>query len=153
MADFNFAITIVIRNEGGYVNNPADPGGETKYGISKRSYPSVDIKNLTVDQAEDIYRRDFWIFGGIVEQSIANKLFDMYVNEKHSAIHVLQSVLGIAADGVYGKMTEAAVNAVKDVTNFLSNYRAALAQHYRDIVQAKPSDAVFLNGWLRRAGQ
>lgn len=153
MADFNFAITIVIRNEGGYVNNPADPGGETKYGISKRSYPSVDIKNLTVDQAEDIYRRDFWIFGGIVEQSIANKLFDMYVNEKHSAIHVLQSVLGIAADGVYGKMTEAAVNAVKDVTNFLSNYRAALAQHYRDIVQAKPSYAVFLNGWLRRAGQ
>jgi len=50
----------ILRHEGGYVNNPNDPGGETKYGISKRSYPNVDIKNLTPEQALEIYHRDFW---------------------------------------------------------------------------------------------
>ena len=44
----------------GYVNDPKDPGGETNYGISKRAYPDVDIKNLTEDGAKDIYKRDYW---------------------------------------------------------------------------------------------
>ena len=55
MAEFKLAIPRVITNEGGYVNDPDDPGGETKYGISKRSYPALDIKNLTVEQATAIY--------------------------------------------------------------------------------------------------
>ena len=65
-SSFDLAIPIVLENEGGYVNDPADPGGETKYGISKRSYPALDIKNLTVEQATAIYLRDFWQFGGII---------------------------------------------------------------------------------------
>lgn len=54
------AITFTLGKEGGYSFNPADPGGETKYGISKRSYPRLDIKNLTVQQAKLIYYKDYW---------------------------------------------------------------------------------------------
>jgi lysozyme family protein len=57
---FDDAFALVIGVEGGYVNNPEDPGGETKFGISKRRYPTIDIKNLTIDQAKVIYRRDYW---------------------------------------------------------------------------------------------
>ncbi len=57
---FNKAVRIILAHEGGYVNHPADPGGETNMGISKRSYPDLDIKNLTVAMAKEIYFRDFW---------------------------------------------------------------------------------------------
>lgn len=59
--NFDTAVAILIDEEGGYVNNPADPGKETKYGISKRSYPNEDIPNLTVDRAKTIYFKDYWL--------------------------------------------------------------------------------------------
>lgn len=151
MADFNLAIPVILENEGGYVNDPNDPGGETKYGISKRSYPNVDITNLTVAEASAIYLRDFWLFGGITDQSVATKLFDAYVNMKHTAIRIMQSLLQVTPDGSYGKQTEAAINTQPD--ELLERYRAALAQHYRNLVDKNPADAEFLKGWLRRAEQ
>lgn len=60
MSNFDEAFALVIGVEGGYTNNPADPGGETKFGISKRRYPDLDIKNLTIDQAKVLYKRDYW---------------------------------------------------------------------------------------------
>ena len=56
------SIMFVLQWEGGYVNDESDPGGETKYGISKRSYPSLDIGSLTAEQATDIYKKDYWNF-------------------------------------------------------------------------------------------
>lgn len=151
MADFNLAIPTVLENEGGYVNDPNDPGGETKYGISKRRYPNEDIKNLTVERATELYLRDFWIFGGIEDQTIATKIFDAYVNMEHTAIRIMQSLLQVVPDGLYGKQTEAAINGQPD--ELLDRYRAALAQHYRDLVDKNPRLYVFLRGWLRRAEQ
>ena len=152
MADFNLAIPIVLKNEGGYVNNSADSGGETKYGISKASYPSVDIANLTVEEATAIYLRDFWIFGGIITQAVANKLFDAYVNERHAAIRIAQQIAGVDVDGAYGPHTEAAINKM-DPYFFLDKFRAALVAHYQAIVASHPNESVFLLGWLRRAQQ
>ena len=57
---FDKVFAFVVGEEGGYVNNPADPGGETKYGISKRSYPDVDIAALTLESAKGIYLKDYW---------------------------------------------------------------------------------------------
>lgn len=54
------SVKFVLDIEGGYVNDEKDPGGETKYGISKRAYPEVDIKSLTEEEAKAIYRRDYW---------------------------------------------------------------------------------------------
>lgn len=61
----------VLKLEGGYVNNPKDKGGETKFGISKKSYPNLDIKNLTEEQAREIYYRNYWL------ASKANKIADL----------------------------------------------------------------------------
>jgi len=153
MADFYLAIPNTLRNEGGYVNDSDDPGGETNFGICKRDYPEVDIKNLTEAQAEAIYLRDFWKFDGIVNQMLANKVFDMYVNIKHSAIRILQRLLsGLAIDGEYGPDTEEEVNAAKSFP-LLVRYQEALEQHYRDIVAKNPKDAKFLDGWIARARQ
>lgn len=58
---FYSAVSFTLKWEGGYSNNPADPGGETNFGISKRSYPMLDIKNLTIEQAKAIYYLDYWL--------------------------------------------------------------------------------------------
>jgi hypothetical protein len=60
MSYFDAAFSIVVGIEGGYVCDPKDPGGETKYGISKRRYPNEDVANLTLDRAKTLYRRDYW---------------------------------------------------------------------------------------------
>lgn len=60
MSFFDAAFQVVVGIEGGYVNDPLDPGGETKYGISKRAYPNLNIANLTLEDAKAIYRRDYW---------------------------------------------------------------------------------------------
>lgn len=64
MSDFERAVAFVLAHEGGYVNNPQDPGGETNWGISKRSYPDLDIRNLTRARAVEVYRRDYWEASG-----------------------------------------------------------------------------------------
>lgn len=152
MAKFEYAIDHLLLLEGGYVNNISDPGGETNFGISKRSYPSVDIKSLTKEQAAEIYRRDFWLFDGITYQAVANKIFESYVNMKHSAIKLAQAIVGATQDGFYGANTEAKINAM-DPVKFLSYYRVWLVNHYHDLVQADPNKSVFLTGWINRANR
>jgi lysozyme family protein len=153
MAEFELAITATLKNEGGYVDNPSDPGGETNFGISKRSYPDVDIKNLTEEEASAIYLRDFWKFDGIDNQMLANKVFDMSVNMGHYAIRILQRLLsGLAVDGEYGADTEKEINAANGFL-LLIRYQKALEQHYRDIATKDPAEEKFLADWLRRAAQ
>ena len=152
MADFELAIPVVLRNEGGYVDDPNDAGGETNFGISKRSYPNVDIKNLTVEEASAIYKRDFWKFDGINDQTVATKLFYSYVNNGRTAIRIAQEIVVAPEDGEYGPHTEALINNVSP-TVFLMQFRSSLAQHYQNIVNANPQDMKFLKGWLRRAAQ
>jgi len=64
MNDFKEALNFVLKWEGGYSNDPNDPGGETKFGISKRSYPELDISKLTLEQAKEIYYQNYWLKAG-----------------------------------------------------------------------------------------
>ena len=79
---FDKIIEFTLKYEGGYVNDPDDPGGETRFGISKRSYPNVDIKNLTIEEAKKIYKRDYYdaVDFGIMDEKTKNALFDTAVN-------------------------------------------------------------------------
>lgn len=80
--NFNKAIEFVLKWEGGYSNNPADPGGETKFGISKRAYPNLNIASLTKEQAVAIYRKDYWEKCGCdrLEYPLDVIVFDTAVN-------------------------------------------------------------------------
>jgi len=152
MANFDQAIPQVLANEGGYVNDPKDPGGETNFGISKRTYPNVDIKNLTKEQAEAIYRRDFWLFDGLTSQLVANKLFDAYVNERHNAIRWAQEIVGTEVDGIYGGDTEHHINLM-DEMKFISCFRQWWINHILKEAETSPVVQEDLKGLLRRARQ
>lgn len=111
--DFDTAATRLLGHEGRYVNNPRDPGGETNWGISKRSYPNLDIRNLTREQALAIYRRDFWdrVNGDKLHDGVAYQLFDFAVNSGiETAIRYLQRALGVADDGHWGPLSQAAAD-------------------------------------------
>ena len=110
--NFDTAFDRLIGHEGDYVNNPDDPGGETKWGISKRSYPHLDIKSLTRDQAKEIYRQDFWDkIGDSAHSAVKFQLFDFAVNSGiKRAIKELQRAVKVVDDGDWGpKSQDAAV--------------------------------------------
>lgn len=157
---FESIIAQTLAHEGGYSNNPSDAGGETKYGISKRSYPNVDIKNLTLEQAKAIYKKDFWDNQGysqIEDIALASKVFDLGVNMgTKNAVILLQRALkangfkAIEDDGIYGSATlEALKNS--DAKKVLIALRSESAGYYRRLVTANQSQKVFLKGWLNRA--
>jgi lysozyme family protein len=105
------AFEVVIGHEGDYVNHPRDPGGETKFGISKRAYPSLDIRGLTLDDARGIYHRDYWrvVRGDDLPPDLALLMFDAAVNNGPvQAVLWLQRAAGVRADGQFGPITLAA---------------------------------------------
>lgn len=145
---FDDAIEIILKFEGGYVNDPQDPGGETKYGISKRAYPNLDIKNLTMDEAKDVYFVNYWkkMHCDKLSDGINLAVFDCSVNQGTSrATLFLQKLAGTKQDGIIGPKTLAAVNK-KDQKHFLVNYLTERQLHY---VSLSKFDR-FGRGWTRR---
>jgi lysozyme family protein len=179
MASFENAIGVVLAHEGGYVNNPADPGGATNYGVSLRylvscgglkAHPSIDlnhdgridyldIKAMSRDDAIAIYKKDWWDvdhYGDIVNDTCATKVFDLSVNMGHVRAHKLAQMACLACgktispDGVLGPASIAAINSC-DSGCFLFHIRDQAAQFYRTLASHNPAQQIFLTGWLRRA--
>jgi lysozyme family protein len=106
--DFQEALEFVLSREGHYSNDPDDPGGETKFGISKKQYPNLQIADLTRDQAAEIYRRDYWDACRCDElpRWIRLSVFDCAVNQGvGTAGKILQALVGAAQDGRIGPRT------------------------------------------------
>ncbi|NBW08736.1 MAG: hypothetical protein EBR82_12005 [Caulobacteraceae bacterium] len=146
--DFDAAFVKLIGNEGGYVNNPADPGGETKYGISKRAYPAEDIKNLTLDRAKQIYLRDYWGAAGCdaVPDCIKFDLFDMAVNSGvKQAIKTLQKAVFADEDGILGKNTLMALNG-SSADKLTARFNGARLEFMTNLTNWNS----FSKGWARR---
>lgn len=113
---FDLAFERTMGHEGGYINDPRDPGGETNWGISKRAYPDVNIKALTRDEAKAIYRRDFWdrLGASRLPNGVAYQLFDFAVNSGvETAVRYLQRAVGVADDGHWGPASQAAADAMR----------------------------------------
>lgn len=125
MLDFDTAFERVLGSEGGYVNDPKDPGGETNWGISKRSYPGEDIKNLSQARAKEIYLRDFWMpLGAAAHPAVKFQAFDFAVNSGIStALRKLQLAVGVADDGHWGPVSAAAL-ASRDLNDTLMRFAA-----------------------------
>lgn len=154
MAKFENVIDKVLVNEGGYVNDPKDRGGETKFGISKRAYPNVDIKNLTIDEAKAIYKKDYWdkIKGDeIKDELVAYEIFDTAVNMGvRTSSKLVQMVVGSHPDGIIGPKTLEKINNM-DVELLVSKFRLSKIARYVYLVKKRPANRKFLLGWINRA--
>jgi len=142
------AIDRVLGHEGGYVNNSKDPGGETNWGISRRSYPEVSIKTLTRNQAIAIYHRDFWNKAHCesLSDGAGYQLLDSAVNSGISqSIRFMQRALGVADDGIWGPVTQAASEKMSE-SDFILRF---LAERLDFMTRLKAWDT-FGRGWARR---
>lgn len=111
---FDLAFDRLLGAEGGYSNDPKDPGGETNWGISKRSYPKVNIKKLTREGAKAIYKRDFW---DKLPAVVRFHVFDFAVNSGvETAIRYLQRAVGVADDGNWGPISQKAAAGLSEST-------------------------------------
>ena len=129
--DFDAAFDILVGHEGGYVDHPDDPGGETKFGVSKRSYPELSIAALTLEDAKTIYREDYWdrVRADKLPPELRFPLFDAAVNAGVAqSIKWLQRAVGVRDDGVIGPITMVAVKSTtphRNSANFLGQRRIA----------------------------
>lgn len=145
--NFDEAFTRLLGNEGRYSCNLSDPGGETNFGISKRSYPDVDIKSLTVDGAKAIYLRDFWNPIGDADPAIKFQVFDFAVNSGiQTAIRKLQAAIRVADDGHWGPIS-AAVLAAMDKNDVLMRFIGQRLRFWASL----STWLTFGRGWAIRA--
>lgn len=157
--NFDQTFDRLVSNEGGYSNNPADPGGETNWGITwtvlreaigAGIVPSgTTIKNLTRNQAKDIYRWRFWGQGKMdsFDGAISFQTFDAAVNHGiETAIRLLQRAAGVADDGNIGPITVAAIKS-KSVTDMLMLFIAYRIRYWTKL----STWLTFGKGWANRA--
>lgn len=150
----------VIGHEGGYTDDPNDRGnwtsgkvgeGElkgTKFGISAMSYPNLDIKNLTIDEAQIIYFNDFWVKNGIdqLPKAMQYQMFDASINHGfRNATKMLQRAVDVADDGIIGKNTIKAVGQY-DQLNLVLLFNNERLKFYTDI----RTWSQYGKGWARR---
>lgn len=157
MANYNDAIVKTLAKEGGskFTDVPEDKGGATKYGISQAAYPNVDIRNLTEQQARDIYKRDYWdrVRGDdITSQLIAENVFDTAVNMGvRTTSRLVQKMLEIdPADGIIGSASLGVINQQNE-KEFLVHFTLVKIGYYASICNKNREQSKFLLGWVNRA--
>lgn len=146
--NFDQAFERLLGHEGGLVNDPRDPGGQTKYGISKRSYPGENIADMTLERAKAIYLRDYWGPAGCdcVPDAVKFDLFDMAVNSGvTTAIRTLQRAVGTADDGKLGPITLQAISSTPG-PRFIARFNG----HRLAFMSSLSTWPSFGRGWANR---
>lgn len=140
----------ILALEGGskITNDPSDSGGQTKYGISKKAFPMINVINLTEQQAIDIYKKNFYnicMIDSINNELLALHVFDFAVNSGIGrSVKTLQKIVGSVQDGMIGAKTLSMVNS----GNFTDDFIQARLNFYKSIGVGK--NTKFLKGWLNR---
>lgn len=152
--NFNKIINTIIKNEGGFINDKDDSGGKTKYGISQKAFPDVDIENLDLEDAIHIYKKEYWDKYKIelIPKHLQRTYFDMVVNHGYTrATKILQEAHNshssnkLDIDGVCGRLTRKAVCTLRKER--LQAYRVFF---YVELVLSKPKLEKFYYGWFKR---
>lgn len=151
---FDDLVKVVLKNEGGYVNDPRDPGGETNMGISKRSFPNEDIENMTVPRATSIYKNEFWNklgIGGINDDSLKLQILDHSVNRGVNtpapAVKLLQTLVKAPITGKIDTNTITRTNAYLKVGTDLTKYYKELRKNDYKGLSNYPT---YGKAWLNR---
>lgn len=158
--DFQNAVALVLDHEGGYVDDSLDPGGKTKYGISSRSYPQINIATLTLTQAEEIYHKDFWLPSKAYKlnsQLLQQLVFDFAVNSGvQRSVKTLQNASNgvssgkeLRVDGDLGPITARKLN--RFIKTHTDSALAFAFTTYRSYFYLSLGNKRFVKGWLNRA--
>ena len=173
MADFNKAFLLILTNEGGYVNDPDDPGGETYKGIARKKQPdwvgwfiidgmkkqlnfpaSLDSNQNLQAEIHRFYKAIFWDkVGGdnINDQDVANSIFDFAINSGVStSVGLAQNVVGGSCDGVIGPKTIQAINNFQP-DHFIAAFTVEKCRKYIAICKKRPDSRKYFFGWIDRA--
>ncbi len=128
------SLSFVLKWEGGYSNDPRDPGGETKFGISKRAHPTEDIKNLSPERCLEIYYHDYWIPSSASKYPYPNCLaiLDTAVN-----LGVARSLIFLGSNPTLESF---------DVQSYITNR----VMYYIQIVKKNPTLQIYMKGWMNR---
>jgi lysozyme family protein len=141
---FNFVLTA----EGVDSNDPADPGGFTRFGIAQKFHPEIDVSKLTKEEAQEIYLTDYWgkIAGDSLPAPLALVVFDTAVQlNPGPAVRMLQVALGVEPDGVVGAKTLAAIRNAGTKRGLLERFLGARVVYY-----ATRNNPRYFAGWVRR---
>ena len=161
VGDFQKALDFVFSMEGGFSDDPSDPGGRTNLGITESEYrlwlknPKADIENITKEQASSIYRNNYWnqVHGDFIAYPLCSELFDCAVNQGVGrSYQFLNIALGLPPIMVWSQDTSTNYHALsgdqyKKVAIKIVELRR---RAYQDIVARNPSQSVFLQGWNNR---
>ena len=155
-ANYDKCLETILHHEGGYVNHPKDPGGETNLGVTKRVYEehggTKDMKDLTVEDVAPIYKKGYWdkMRGDDLPNGLDLCVFDFGVNAGPGrAAKFLQRMIGTTVDGGIGPMTLAKVNEyVKENTieETIEKYQSMRQEYYESLSTFE----TFGRGWTRR---
>lgn len=156
IGNFNNSLALVLKSEGGYSDNPVDPGGRTNLGVTQSVWEEwvghpVDekvMRNLTPEYVAPMYKKKFWqpCFGDDLPKGLDYAVFDFAVNAGPGrAVKTLQSAIGCLPDGVIGAKTMGAINDA-DVCSVIQNFCNARAEFYKGL----KTFPVFGKGWLNR---
>lgn len=153
---FDKCFASVLEKEGILSDHQADRGGLTKYGISQKNHPDLDINGLTLEQAKEIYRQEYWLPASCdkLTEKLALIHFDSAVQHGvQPAKLFLQDILGVKKDGIVGKQTLAALYRQLELGNeegLIKSYLKVREEFYYHIIALDQSQKVFLKGWLNR---
>ena len=154
--NYDKCLETILHHEGGYVNHPKDPGGETNLGVTKRVYEdwggTKDMKDLTVDDVAPIYRKNYWdrMKCDDIPAGLDLCVFDFGVNAGTGrSAKYLQTMIGTVADGGIGPNTLRALDTYIDangVEGAIKNFQEARQGYYESLSTFE----TFGRGWTRR---
>jgi lysozyme family protein len=156
MSEGNFkkCLDLVLKSEGGWVNHPSDPGGETNLGVTKRvweeyvGHPVESLKKLTKDDVAPMYEQKYWrpCYGEVLHRGLDFVVFSMGVNAGPGrSVKLLQQSIGCVSDGVIGPRTRELISASNTAT-LIAKFSETRREYYR----ALKNFPVFGKGWLAR---
>ena len=162
MSNFNLAFENVLKNEGGFTNDPQDSGGATNWGITihdlsvylRRSASVEEVRRMSKLTARAIYKSKYWdslSLDAVNDDGVALVIFDQGVLRGIGTIaRAVQRILGVVVDGHFGPKTLAAINAA-DPGWLITKIEQQAEEAYREIVRRSPKNQKFLKGWINRA--
>jgi lysozyme family protein len=155
------SLPFILRWEGGFVDDPDDPGGRTNKGVTQKTYsawrsrrglPAADVKNITNEEVQAIYEQDYWLPPrcDLLQRKLDLVQFDTAVNMGPGrSVRILQTTLGCTSDGNFGSTTQQ-LAASCDAASTVASYCTAREGFYRSLAQKNPKLSKFLKGWLNR---